>query len=694
MKGKVMNTTTVIKSVPIETDFYAAYSEARQLLEISPSTLLTRQYDQPELAPLLNALPAKRMMLKLDNMNRTEVGRMKESDFTSPLFEGVDSKVIASRLKYSLSSVPGKISDFEVRYLDDWGPPFSSAYRDYEDDRLIPHYYPYTSSTEEDELKTYADELAAMFPRYPGKRMISESLHDRQSTSSLGPYHLTSWSRLSDIDRNRTRAFAMFADESLQRKRMHPVLIIPGTRVSHAPDDALPEDRNRVIMMVDIFSHLLLHSRLSPLAELMRKVQPLSAIHRRENVRDFLRTLDKLLWTFISCDSSRQDAAVKVGPPLNVYLYFLSKVLPPDIYEEVRLLELSHHFPIYFSPFGVYTGMFGNPSGAYSTTFKNSVLTYFLGRALVERLRKHDGRQVRYFIFTNGDDLTEAILTEDLDHAVPIVPTITSTYHNWGFTAKPSKQMVSRDTMLFCKTAFSQDPLIGPQTMAAGNGFKKLLWRRPRPSVDMAKTADFALDDTTTAITYINIAKAILETRKWSRNGYRDLPSPDSSWPYYIIDPLAFQALDGVWNGPQGPVLDEDLAACFKFAQERPDLVLEPTFGLGFLQSIGELRYHPQMQYCVETILNYITAPFDEIFSDLVINALRNGVPSMILDTRFPLQNQRVYLLICKLLNVTPDAVIRKLVDVTYVGVRFKIRRMKPLDYSPIEELDRILSLI
>jgi hypothetical protein len=470
----------------------------------------------------------------------------------------------------------------------------------------------------------------------------------------------------------------------------HPVLIVPGTRISHAPADAEPQDRNRVIMMVDIFSHLMLHRRLSPVMDMLRFVGPFSAIHRKEAVRDFLLSL-LVPHLQCSCDSSRQDQAVKIGVPFNVYAYFLSRILPIYLYDEVIALEWAHHHPIYFSPSAIYTGAIGNPSGAFSTTLKNTVIACVLGCAVANRLRINPTyTSIPATIFGNGDDLTVSIPMSECSLIVDPIETLTSTYAKWGFTAKPSKQMVSNTSLLFCKTLFSTDPRLGVMTMAASNNVKKLLWRRPKANVELAKVADYSLDDVSTNITYVNIAKSWIESNRFLKTGV--IPGPDSMWPYYTVDFDVFRKLAGTWWGPLGPILIEDVELCRQFYVNRPDLVMETTYGLGFLQTLGECRYHPALSQIFQTILNHITVSWNELFPEAVIESMSLGIPNLDISTRYPLQNQRVYLALCRLSGRRPDRTIELLVEYTYRAVFYKLRTGLGAA-APQDMIDSILGL-
>jgi len=665
---------------------FRAYHEASLLLSRSRDVFDVVYYDEDKARPLMDSLPEKRLIAKLGAMNRTEVGRVNGNDMLSPLFKGVDSDVLSSRFKHQLSSAPGKIADFETRFQADWGPPLSSSYSEYEDDRLIPHFDPYSASSDVAELYDYIDILTRDFPRYNQRLTINEAFSQRKPTSNLGPYHMCSWSRLSNEDRKKTIDFAVYTDGVFQSTLSHPVLIVPGTRISHAPHDAEPQDRNRVIMMVDIYSHVMLHSRLKPVMDMFKSVQPFSAIHRRENVRDYLLSTLGRKVLFGSFDSSRQDAAVKVGVPLDLYLYALSRILPRHIYDEVEALERGHHHPLYFSPTAIYTGNIGNPSGAFSTTLKNTILVCMLGCAVANRLRKQPVyTSLPATIFGNGDDLTLGIPAEDVNPLVDPVEVVESTYKKWGFTAKPSKQMISYDSILFCKTVFSKDPDIGVMTMAASNGVKKLIWRRPKASIDLAKSADFSLDDTSTAVLYVNIAKSLVEQRKFLKT--QTPPSEFSMWPYYITEYLAFYLLEGTWIGPLGPLVLQDVDLCREYLVQRPDLGLEPTYGMGFLQSLTEFRYHPQLRYILETILSHIQIGHDELFSDIVIEGLRRGIPDLDLHTRFPLMSHRMYLIVCALMGWVPDRSIELLVFMTAKAVRFKSMKGR----APQESMQRLL---
>jgi len=474
-----------------------------------------------------------------------------------------------------LSHCPEPLRSFEQDALKDFGPQVSTSWNRYADERYYPHLADYYRTVDDVTLVALfdlVDELLKpwIVPLFPA------SPHDvfarRSRTSNLGPSYCKSLDELEDYEYQRVygdlisscQRMITFADSGLVDLPFDRLLCIPGVRISNAPIDAAGEDQNRVILMIDFPGYMALGCYMYPVYNVMKTMPVFSNIWFRDVIPDMVKKFCDG-YTFIGADSSRMDQRLQYEPYGTFFSRFMCKFFPAGHHKTIESLIYHHHHPVTFVPEGIVDGSIGNPSGAVSTTAENSYITFALQVKFLldigytpDDLRRMMFKDIA--CLAHGDDAAIAIPND----RVPASPAkrLAKTWRSMGFKAKPEKQYVSFDTLLFLKKYWSNDPNIGMGTMTLSNVFKKLVYRSPESAnfafwdlqVDVRRN-QFTLD-------LEKIRKADVKARTWYGQ-YRDggkPPGVQALWPYYQSNIEINQALSREnWSGQLGPIVISDV---------------------------------------------------------------------------------------------------------------------------------------
>jgi hypothetical protein len=582
--------------------------------------------DDPSYSDLRVSIPWREVVKKLRGMDAD--GRVayweKPRSFQNALVRRYDpADMLHSYIKDVLCTLDGPLRNLELNAVKDIGPQVSTSWDRYSDERFYAHYVEYTrTKTDEEVLELFnaVDRILQAYIAPCEPRTPQEVWYRRKRTSSLGPSFMKS---LDDMENQEYYAtmyetvaycerLLSYARQGLVELPFDRLLCVPGTRVSHAPIDSPGEDQNRAILMIDFPGYMCLGMFMYPVYDMMKVMPFFRNIWFRQDVVRAVRSR-RSGFTFIGADSSRMDQRLQYDPYGKYFARFMKRFYEPCYHPVIDSLVFHHHHPLVFTPEGIVDGEMGNASGAVSTTAENSYLTlaleigFLLDQGLTEGRISDMLGNGDLELLSHGDDagiiIRDGYLTGDISVK------LAETWSSYGFKAKPEKQYVSGDTLLFLKRYWSNDNRIGTATMLLTNIVKKLIWQQPGGGAEDYLSFQVDLEDLGVDTSMLNMIRKsnIRANRWWDRPGPRILPGRDAEWPYFQNNPeVSRYLLSEGWSGLYGPISIHDIEhvtetlSSYGVTTDRYDLSW-----MAMYQSIAECWTHPGLDTFITWFMNY-----------------------------------------------------------------------------------------
>lgn len=572
----------------------------RALRLLNPSVINWLRYDDPKLLDLYGRFPMQSILSQHDALisDERDSPSLNLDDFRHPMFKSRTPTSVVDEFRQLISGSSDRYTQIEERFLEDVGPPYNTSYLDYQEGRILPHFDPYVGGATGQELQLCWDELYSMLVPYIGSSLLPLSVADplarRKRSSNLGPYHMKSLRRLTDPERTELYLELTNIERSLRLDpSWYETTVIPGTRITHAAEGSSSEDYNRVILMVDVATYVLLAMFNHPLHDRYRNVPSFASIYGYENIRRLIHELSDD-YIILSGDSSRMDASCKWEPHGKMFADHTKRFFPSQYHRVIDRLFYAQQHPLYFGPGVALYGPIGNPSGSPSTTRMNTDLSWILANLLCKRLHIPFNKVK---VCSVGDDWF-ACLPKQYAKMMPddLAKNVVSTWAWAGFTAKQSKQYVSDDTILFLKRYFSDAPDLGNGMMALGNVLKKLIFDRPKTVSQRYRelSMDVFPEEDVTIMEMASLANSKLTF--WYQeilNG--KLPPANSSWVYSQVHEELVPFLEGKWRGPDGYYSHNDLEDTLYVLNQSSSYDYRILSLLGLLQSLYQCRYNPNI---------------------------------------------------------------------------------------------------